>query len=62
MGGIQVIDLNKKIDRALRYIDSFAPKTEPYYVCYSGGKDSDCIRLLCDIWGGVTNYITTIPQ
>lgn len=45
-------ELNKKIDRALQYINNFAPKTEPYYVCYSGGKDSDCIRLLCDMWGG----------
>lgn len=45
-------DLIKKIDRALQYIDSFAPKKEPYYVCYSGGKDSDVIRLLCDMWGG----------
>lgn len=45
-------ELTKKIDRALQYINNFAPKTEPYYVCYSGGKDSDCIRLLCNMWGG----------
>lgn len=44
--------LKKKIDLALQRIEIFAPKTEPYYVCYSGGKDSDCIRLLCDMWGG----------
>lgn len=27
---------------------------DPYYVCYSGGKDSDVIRILCELAG--VNY------
>ena len=46
--------LVKKIDRAIQYICSFQPTTEPYYTCYSGGKDSDAIRLLCEMAGA--NY------
>lgn len=44
--------LNKeKEDRAIQYLKSFEPKTEPYYLCYSGGKDSDTIRILADLAG-----------
>lgn len=41
----------EKVERAISYLRNFEPKTEPYYVCYSGGKDSDCIRILCDLAG-----------
>lgn len=43
--------LQEKIDRAIEVIRFFAPSTEPYYVCYSGGKDSDVIRILMDLSG-----------
>ena len=35
-----------KEKRAIQYLQSFAPESEPYYACYSGGKDSDAIRIL----------------
>ena len=31
------------------------PENEPYYLCYSGGKDSDCIRILAELAG--VNYV-----
>ncbi len=41
----------EKEKRAIQYLKSFAPAEEPYYLCYSGGKDSDCIRILANIAG-----------
>ena len=41
----------KKEKRAIEYLRAFEPKTEPYYLCYSGGKDSDCIRILASLAG-----------
>ena len=39
-------DLEKKaIDR----LKNFAPVDDKYYVCYSGGKDSDVLRILCQL-------------
>ena len=35
-----------KEKRAIQYLKSFEPESEPYYGCYSGGKDSDVIRIL----------------
>lgn len=43
-----------KEERAIQYLKSFEPETDPYYLCYSGGKDSDCIRILADLAG--VNY------
>lgn len=77
--------LDGKIDKVAKAIDrikSFEPVSngfddKPYYVCYSGGKDSDCIRILCEIagvpydlvcnWTGIDSpetwkYIHTIPN
>lgn len=42
-------DLQKKIDRSICILRNFRPMNEPYYLCYSGGKDSDTIRLLADM-------------
>lgn len=39
----------KKEQRAIKYLQSFQPESEPYYLCYSGGKDSDCIRILAEL-------------
>lgn len=41
----------KKEQRAIQYLKSFEPQTEPYYLCYSGGKDSDVIRILAQLSG-----------
>lgn len=36
---------------AIERLKSFEPETEPYYLCYSGGKDSDVIRILAQLAG-----------
>lgn len=77
--------LDGKIDKVAKAIDrikSFEPVSngfddKPYYLCYSGGKDSDCIRILCEMagvpydlvchWTGIDapetwKYIHTIPN
>lgn len=41
-------ELEKK---SVEILKSFEPITEPYYLCYSGGKDSDVIRILADLAG-----------
>ena len=44
--------MNKeKETRAIQYLRSFEPEDEPYYLCYSGGKDSDVIRILASLAG-----------
>lgn len=45
------MDLTKE-KIALERLRAFAPDpSDPYYVCYSGGKDSDVIRILCELSG-----------
>lgn len=34
---------------AIERLKAFEPETEPYYLCYSGGKDSDVIRILASL-------------
>ena len=41
----------EKEQRAIQYLRAFEPESEPYYLCYSGGKDSDCIRILAELAG-----------
>ena len=41
--------LREKVDKAIERLKAFEPNDEPYYLCYSGGKDSDCIRILADL-------------
>lgn len=43
--------LVEKEARAIEYLKMFEPQSEPYYLCYSGGKDSDCIRILAELAG-----------
>lgn len=38
-----------KVNIAIQRLRSFEPADEPYYLCYSGGKDSDTIRILCEL-------------
>ena len=43
---------NSKVVKAIERIKTFVPPDgEPYYLCYSGGKDSDCIRILAELAG-----------
>lgn len=52
-----------KEKRAIQYLQSFEPETEPYYLCYSGGKDSDAIRILASLAGvkhDIVNNHTTV--
>lgn len=41
----------EKERRAIQYLKNFEPKDEPYYLCYSSGKDSDVIRILAKVAG-----------
>ena len=53
----------EKEKRAIQYLKAFEPKDEPYYLCYSGGKDSDCIRILASLAGvkrDIVNNHTTV--
>lgn len=43
--------LLKKEAQAIDLLKMFTPEDEPYYLCYSGGKDSDCIRILAQLAG-----------
>lgn len=52
-----------KEKRAIQYLKAFEPKTEPYYLCYSGGKDSDVIRILAklaNVKHDIVNNHTTV--
>ena len=56
------MDLAKE-KRAIQYLQMFEPQTEPYYLCYSGGKDSDVIRILASLAGvkhDIENNHTTV--
>lgn len=39
----------KIVRKEVKYIKTFQPPNDPYYLCYSGGKDSDTIRILADL-------------
>lgn len=42
----------EKEKAAIERLKAFVPKNgDPYFVCYSGGKDSDCIRILASLAG-----------
>lgn len=41
----------EKEKRAIQYLRTFEPQDEPYYLCYSGGKDSDVIKILAYLAG-----------
>lgn len=52
-----------KEKRAIQYLQTFEPESEPYYLCYSGGKDSDVIRILASLAGvkhDIVNNHTTV--
>lgn len=39
----------EKEKRAIGYLQMFEPESEAYYGCYSGGKDSDVVRILLSL-------------
>jgi phosphoadenosine phosphosulfate reductase len=41
----------EKEKKAIKYLKTFEPKEEPYFLCYSGGKDSDTIKILAKLAG-----------
>lgn len=45
------MNLKDKEKRAIEVLQAFEPQTEPYYLCYSGGKDSDAIKILAELSG-----------
>lgn len=56
------MDISKE-KRAIQYLQAFEPETEPYFLCYSGGKDSDAIRILASLAGvkhDIVNNHTTV--
>lgn len=56
--------LAEKERRAIEHLKSFEPRDDKgYYLCYSGGKDSDCIRILADLAGvkhDIVHNLTTV--
>ena len=44
-------ELTEKVERSIQTLKILESKSEPYYVCYSGGKDSDTIRILAELAG-----------
>lgn len=56
-------NLKEKEQRAIEALKLFEPEDEPYYLCYSGGKDSDCIRILAQLAGveyEIVHNLTTV--
>ncbi len=52
-----------KENRAIEYLRAFEPQNEPYFLCYSGGKDSDTVRILAELAGvkyDLIHNLTTI--
>lgn len=56
-------ELAIKEKKAIEALKMFEPEDEPYYLCYSGGKDSDVIRILAHLAGvkhDITHNLTTV--
>lgn len=57
-------DLNDKVKAAIERLKAFAPKDgDAYWLAYSGGKDSDCIRILAtlaDVPHEIHHCLTTV--
>lgn len=55
--------LSDKVNIAIEHLKMYEPETEPYYLCYSGGKDSNCIRILAELAGvkhDIVHNLTTV--
>jgi phosphoadenosine phosphosulfate reductase len=57
-------DLSNKVKAAIERLKALAPKDgDKYFLCYSGGKDSDCIRILAalaDVPHEIHHCLTTV--
>lgn len=56
-------ELAIKEKKAIEALKMFEPEDEPYYLCYSGGKDSDVIRILAQLAGvkhDIVHNLTTV--
>lgn len=69
--------MNREMEkRAIEVLKAFEPE-DGYYLCYAGGKDSDCARILADLAGvkheihhnlttadapETVNYVKSIPN
>ncbi len=42
---------SEKEKQAIERLKAFEPMSEPYWICYSGGKDSDAVRILAELAG-----------
>ena len=54
---------NEKEQKSIKRLKAFEPADEPYYLCYSGGKDSNCVRILADLAGvkhDIVHNLTTV--
>lgn len=52
MYGMEVIsisELEEKVQKSIERIKAFQPKNEPYYLAFSGGKDSVVCKALLDM-------------
>lgn len=57
-----MIELQKKIDKSILRLKEFEPP-EGFWVGYSGGKDSDCLKILCklaDVKHELVHSLTTV--
>ncbi len=55
----------EKEKRAIEYLKAFEPEEKPYFLCYSGGKDSDVIRILAQLAGvkhEIHHSLTTVDS
>lgn len=55
-------ELQKKIDKSIMRLKEFEPP-EGFWVGYSGGKDSDCLKILCklaDVKHDLVHSLTTV--
>ena len=50
---------NEKVQKSIKRLKAFEPADEPYYLCYSGGKDSDCVRILANSNFSEGDYFVT---
>lgn len=53
----------EKKNRAIEYLRAFEQPNEPYFLCYSSGKDSDTVRILAELAGvkyDLVHNLTTI--
>lgn len=42
-------ELYEKVSKSIERLKAFEPEGDSYYLCYSGGKDSDCVRILAQL-------------